>query len=291
MDLQCTIAGPTLAALMFEMSSSSQDMEGFLFGTVAQQKVRTQEDSSESEKYLVNLAIQSFFCSPSTFSFYDSLGEVNMPRVQETIAEKTKSQSLLGWFKFRRNSSLRPSLRESYVHSQLHGFHERTQTKEGGGGVPLVTVPLIMGLFTWRSSGESSVDIHTHDYRFLQISPRGVIQPLALGITNLVNSSQIEYNEFVPLSPFTTTASESQPPSLFSEMISSFSKEGLTELVGKTPPLYIEELERFYHLSLKKLTTLANQVHESTAEIRQLEEELVQLKGIEEDQNNRRRNA
>ena len=53
------------------------------------------------------------------FSFYKFGGEVDQSALAPLVSTQ-KHQEVIGWFKFRRETPLRPSLREAAIHSSLH---------------------------------------------------------------------------------------------------------------------------------------------------------------------------
>ena len=99
-------------------------------------------------------AIQAFVCTGRPFSFYDQLGRVVPDQLRAFCADRphhvrcalslsrtasrwrlgltwlTPPQSLIGWFKFRRNTPLRLSARELEVHAQLCQVHTPHTTRE-----------------------------------------------------------------------------------------------------------------------------------------------------------------
>lgn len=191
------------------------------------------------------------------------------------------SKNLLGWFKFRRKSSLRPSLRELAVHAALQRVHSRYQKNTSQ------PVPLLMGIFTVDCTADVPAPTHSYDYRFLFIDHARYhkclhfdtlfsksIKPVALEITNLMHSSQEEYAAFTPLAPFSFGSSSE-----------------LNQVVHRLPS-HLQDLEQFFESRLQQLKVvseglvflssqqeLADQLHVSTTEVLQLEEEIRLLRG------------
>jgi hypothetical protein len=73
-----------------------------------------------------------------------------------------------------------------------------------------------------------------------------------------VNSSQVEYNNFLAVSSHSAS--------------SNFSSVALNATV------FVQYMEKLYEDSLSKLKTLSEQTHKSDAEIRQLEEDILALR-------------
>jgi len=166
---------------------------------------------------------------------------------------KNSQQNLLGWFRFRKNTSLKPSLREISVHTNLEKIIRSQQQKFD----VMKEIPFLFGLFTMNSSQNGGT--HTYDYRVMSIDS-SITHAVDLNITNLIHSSQTEYNDFTPLSPLTYCVSS----------------KDLTQLIGKMP-LYTQDLEKFFEFTLHQLKTTVDNVYQSTSEIKRLEEEIKKL--------------
>eukprot|EP01119_Soliformovum_irregulare_P024004 TRINITY_DN8511_c0_g1_i1.p1 TRINITY_DN8511_c0_g1~~TRINITY_DN8511_c0_g1_i1.p1 ORF type:complete len:243 (+),score=36.05 TRINITY_DN8511_c0_g1_i1:62-730(+) len=221
------------------MSTNDKDVEGLLFGTIIQQMSALMDDGpSEANLAQLTTGIQEFRMTGSNCSFYQHSGQLN-PQVLRSITPSSNEHKLLGWFKFRRNTPLRPSLREKCVCQHL---------------AQATGQPIVFGIFSTTISPNNAT--HTLDYRFLIVHGKHTI-PIELEITNLVSSSQTEYNDFNPLS------------------ISNFSSLGSR---GSTKmPDDLVQLERFFEEKLKEIEETALQVHNTTKEIRRLQQEIKDL--------------
>jgi len=246
-----SVAGVTLASLFYELTASSTDMEGLLFGTTTHQVVQSFNDvqSQGAEEGKTTVAIQGFVCCGGPFSFYDGLGRVNKEKLEAFIGNRSK-QSLIGWFKFRRHSPLRASVRETEVHSQLTAIwaeynRDRPQNLHFG---------FLLGLFT----SSYATEIHTYDYRFLHTqTQRGGMKAVGLEVVNLMQSAHIEYNAF-------KTVSAPAPA------LAEVAREPVDQVLGA--------LSTFFGSSLNQLQTLAGNVHASTLEIRLLHRQIDELR-------------
>jgi len=253
--MELWIGGITLASLFHQLSSGIQknhtDLEGLLFGTVSNITSKTTSDSQfqeENRKYV--LAIQDTKIQGVPPSFYNEDGILTSDGVSriEHLMKIPGQGKLLGWFKFRRNSSLRPSMREIIVHSQLEQVAKQHNKAEEAH-------PFLFGIFSMSSTTTKST--HTFDYRFLSIS-NNTFLPVEANITNLVHSSQTEYKDFTSFAPYYSTTDLRQIVSTMSQQSS--------------------QLETFIEQRLQQLNHMANQVHNETSQIRLLEEE---VKGLE----------
>eukprot|EP01090_Pellita_catalonica_P008892 TRINITY_DN19958_c0_g1_i1.p1 TRINITY_DN19958_c0_g1~~TRINITY_DN19958_c0_g1_i1.p1 ORF type:complete len:261 (+),score=29.25 TRINITY_DN19958_c0_g1_i1:98-784(+) len=224
-------------------------MEGFLFGTISQEEVKTFADrGAQGTKNKVSVAIQGFLPCGKPLSFYDHYGELSKEKYKAFVSQNN-NRSVLGWFKFRRNSPLRPSLREMEVHNQLQ---------------KAISPFFLMGLFTASISTDKA--IHSYDYRMMTVDPNTrSIAPVKLEIVNLISGAQEEYNSFAAVSPI--PASERAYAPLFN--IKDMSHVG--------------HLENVFQSSFKKLETSAQRMYDSTVAIRQLEAEIAQLEKRKKD--------
>ena len=100
------------------------------------------------------------------FSFYKFGGEVDQSALAPLVATQ-KHQEVIGWFKFRRETPLRPSLREAAIHSSLHStlhpvvYQFTLYSLLGKSGTPFI--------FALFSSSSDHV-IKNFDYRIFYTS-------------------------------------------------------------------------------------------------------------------------
>eukprot|EP01120_Amphizonella_sp_Union-15-10_P004639 TRINITY_DN15291_c0_g1_i1.p1 TRINITY_DN15291_c0_g1~~TRINITY_DN15291_c0_g1_i1.p1 ORF type:complete len:273 (+),score=22.17 TRINITY_DN15291_c0_g1_i1:20-838(+) len=263
-----TIAGVTLATIVTTVRQSTADNEGFLFGTVHLQNLNTLNDLNilSSSPYLT-LALQSFVSTGSVCSFYEPTGILKESQL-ETLLSKTK-QTLLGWYRFRRNTPMRPSMREISVHHNFSKFFENYHRKTSGAN--LLQTP-IFALFSESSTTENK--IRNMEYKFLKIPNRKEVFSIKITILNMMSSSENEYREFKGLSPLSTGGSNFPA---FKELSGHLS-ENLSGMLTKSPPPFIDSLEQFYNVTLNKLKELATEVESSNNQIRNLQAELKRLK-------------
>jgi len=180
--MEVRVTGAMLASILSEMATG-MDVEGLLYGTVLQRNTQTIDDSdvASSSKETSQYVIKSYVkCAiggvPNVF--YDGTGIVDKTAIsnmhqQVTYSHQGSGLFLLGWFKGRRNTPLKPSCRELAVTRSL-GSH--------------IQHPLF-ALFTLSHPN----NIKSFDYRFFLGGPVGTAEPF---VTNLVSSSQVEYHEF-----------------------------------------------------------------------------------------------
>jgi hypothetical protein len=135
-------------------------------------------DTGSKEVTHTGIDVQIF----AQHAFYNGFGEVDATRIASCVEKYP--QRLLGWFSFRANAPLRPSLRELAVHTQLENL------AEFGAGRPV-----LFGMLT--SSCSKNASTVSMDYRFVRReNTHELLQAVELSITNLKQDSQAEYGAF-----------------------------------------------------------------------------------------------
>eukprot|EP01095_Lingulamoeba_sp_RSL-Kostka_P008721 TRINITY_DN295_c1_g2_i1.p1 TRINITY_DN295_c1_g2~~TRINITY_DN295_c1_g2_i1.p1 ORF type:complete len:297 (-),score=54.87 TRINITY_DN295_c1_g2_i1:60-950(-) len=276
--MEISTAGITLSGLLHEMSIFPGEIEGLLFGNITSRKTNNMSDFGNSSLQIeYTYYITDFDFIGTTGSFYDpKTGIINKNKLKEV--QSNHAHQMLGWFRFRRNTMLKPSLREMSIHKRLETAREEmfleTQLNNNNNNNEdeiknknnRIT-NLIFALFTQNFNDKHS--ILTFDYKFIQIINNNIISR-SLSIRNLVSSSHIEYNNFYPMAESTN-----EHPLLLSScqtLKSSFHK-----LAETVPPPHIKELESFHNQSVVKLKEMAVEIESSTTEIKKLQSEIESL--------------
>lgn len=253
-NIRARVAGTTFASLLADMNSAEGDLEGFLLGSVTQQQVRhIEDDISTSDVSVELIAIRGFLSVGPSMSFYNSAGRVDQTKLFRSVTT-SPGKNIIGWFKFRRGTSLRPSLRELSVHRGL----QETIWKQSNQKTPIV-----FGLFNHSILASSA---HSFDYKVFICENPAVpksIETIELEIANLGKSCKDEYKGFNAISDLTNTEHD-----MLSSVRTSCSK---TET-------QVHKLEHYLEQSLAKLLNLAEEVHESSCEIQKLRTEIQRLK-------------
>jgi len=146
--LEASIAGASLASLLFDIECAREDIEGFLFGTVSQVKFNTLEDDSTNNIVTDTvIAIQSYYKTGQPGSFYDAFGNLDVEKIKSVLSGR---QSLLGWFKYRKGAVQRPSIRELAVHYQLDDLYAKYQKSKRSARVPLIFNLFRKKKYNWK---------------------------------------------------------------------------------------------------------------------------------------------
>jgi hypothetical protein len=145
------------------------------------------------------------------------------------VCHFTDQKETIGWFKYRKNSPTRPSLRDLVVHKSL-------QTK--------FSQPLIFGLLTQIQTSRICFEL-----RFFTLS-ENVWKPMDHSIRNILSSSIFEYQDFTPLSPPALSSNLGNLTQIYTSHVNLFEKvfSGALENVRE-----LSEKVRISNEEIKKL--------------------------------------
>ncbi|XP_030127815.3 BRCA1-A complex subunit Abraxas 1 isoform X1 [Taeniopygia guttata] len=112
------LSGFVFGALTFQHLSTDSDTEGFLLGDVKGEAKNSITDSQMDDVEVVyTIDIQKHIPCYQLFSFYNSAGELNEPALKKILSGCKKS--VIGWYKFRRNTDQTMTFRERVLHKNL----------------------------------------------------------------------------------------------------------------------------------------------------------------------------
>ncbi|XP_063989514.1 BRISC complex subunit FAM175B-like [Diachasmimorpha longicaudata] len=172
--LMVTISGAALSLLFYENARSRGDQMGFLLGEVMSFVTKNVTDSERHvESVKVHVDIQSVVKCLPTDQIYDSGGKVNEEKLKDIMRDKGKS--VVGWFRFRRNASLTPTLRDKILHKQFLSIFR------GAGNQINENYFVVCMLNASVSPGEGT---HKFKHVFLHYK-RGMYNAVPLRINNL----------------------------------------------------------------------------------------------------------
>ncbi|GAX73868.1 hypothetical protein CEUSTIGMA_g1318.t1 [Chlamydomonas eustigma] len=116
------ICGPTLSSLLNSVIKVGHNVDGLLFGhfDCKSQQVFQDEDSGLISVEEHEAHLTASLCSATCCSFYNSSGELDVDRLKSLLAFREPGlDSMIGWFSYRVEAPLSPSLREGAVSRSL----------------------------------------------------------------------------------------------------------------------------------------------------------------------------
>ncbi|XP_075885932.1 BRCA1-A complex subunit Abraxas 1 isoform X2 [Nelusetta ayraudi] len=111
--------GIVLASLMFQHVNSDSDVEGLILGESKFEEQVTISDSQADHIQIEEIYnIQQHLPCHRLNNFHNSEGDVNLDGVKKILADN-KQESVIGWYRQRRNTDQQMSFREKLVHEKL----------------------------------------------------------------------------------------------------------------------------------------------------------------------------
>eukprot|EP00128_Syssomonas_multiformis_P006397 Colp12_sorted_trinity150504_noHs@28381 len=203
--------------------------------------------------YIHYSAITSYESFDGTFSFYNAFGELNTDAIFAAI--KKRKETLLGWFRFRRNTQLGPTARENMIHRALQDLMRN-----------LTTCPLLFTMFT--SSVTENSATHTYDYRTVILDAPESRDAKYVGMNmEILNIQQGSHAEYINLEVSTAVA------------LPEISKTCLSKM-GRTKEA--DAVEDMCTELLGRLKTLCGEVALSESRLKQVHARVCALKGSNE---------
>uniref|UniRef100_A0ABM5GKD7 BRCA1-A complex subunit Abraxas 1 n=1 Tax=Pogona vitticeps TaxID=103695 RepID=A0ABM5GKD7_9SAUR len=115
------LPGFVFGALAFHHLSTDSDAEGFLLGDVKGEAKNSITDSQMDDVEVVyTIDIQKHIPCYQPFSFYNSAGILNQPMLKKILSGCKKT--VVGWYKFRRNTDQIMTFREQLLHRHLQSY-------------------------------------------------------------------------------------------------------------------------------------------------------------------------
>ncbi|XP_063334997.1 BRCA1-A complex subunit Abraxas 1 [Pelmatolapia mariae] len=113
------LPGIVLASLMFQHVNSDSDVEGLILGESRFDEQVTISDSQADHIHIEETYnVQKHIACHRLNTLYSSDGQVNAEELHKLLAEN-KQESVIGWYRQRRNSEQQMTFREKLVHENL----------------------------------------------------------------------------------------------------------------------------------------------------------------------------
>ncbi|XP_015585403.1 BRISC complex subunit FAM175B isoform X1 [Cephus cinctus] len=253
--LLVTISGAALSLLFYENVRSVGDQMGFLLGEALVFLTKKVTDSDKQVEYVrIHIDVDTVVTCPSADLLHDSTGKINKEKLKNFVRDKSKQ--VVGWFRFRQNSSLVPTLRDKVLHKQFasHFTSGTASTEENFVACFLNTSVSNMG--------------GTHKFRHVFLHhKRGVFEPVPMRINNLgADASRHDGSDYKPI----PLKKRSEEPDAFSKVVDSLNLDLL-----KTPG--VELVTAIQKAAERHLNALIPKVCESDREVADLEKQVRDL--------------
>ncbi|XP_003965510.3 BRCA1-A complex subunit Abraxas 1 [Takifugu rubripes] len=113
------VPGIVLASLMFHHLNSDSDVEGFILGESKIEEQVTINDSQADHIHIEEIYnVQKHLPCHELNNFYNAVSDVNMDVITKLLADN-KQESIIGWYRQRRNTEQQMTFREKLVHEKL----------------------------------------------------------------------------------------------------------------------------------------------------------------------------
>ncbi|XP_071502562.1 BRISC complex subunit Abraxas 2-like [Diadema antillarum] len=173
------ISGSVWSSLHYDNSCCDGDQEGFLIGEVIYRETTNISDSQITRKTEeVDINVTSHCPCRGPFSFYDGKGYIDQGKVMALL--KSNFKNVVGFYRFRRNTLLQPSLREMVLYKRL-----LARLRDG-----VQPETFLLGIFSCSSSWNLAT--HTYPYQFFTYGFTG-FQARKVCIVNLGDTAESEY--------------------------------------------------------------------------------------------------
>ncbi|ORX50650.1 hypothetical protein BCR36DRAFT_412147 [Piromyces finnis] len=234
------ISGALMASLFKNFHIYGNNTDGLLFGSINYNVWDVHSDEiSTSVKTDQIIVINSFEILKNNLlginnnPFFEN--EKNQQSELSQILEKNKNQQLLGYFRFRSNSNVKPSLKEIsnifYIKNTL-----KVNTIEH--------IP-ILGIFNLTANKNHTT--YKYEYCFYSHTEINGFEKIPILITNMVESSHEKYKNFITTAPSNNLSSLNKLQNVFD--ISSNrdcvkQQEQLFENISELTKSTLEEIEK-----------------------------------------------
>ncbi|XP_026210486.1 BRCA1-A complex subunit Abraxas 1 [Anabas testudineus] len=113
------VSGIVVASLMFHHVNSDSDVEGLILGESKFEEQITISDSQADHIHIEETYnVQKHIACRKLNNFYNSVGAVDVEAIKKLLADN-KQESVIGWYRQRRNTDQQMTFREKIVHENL----------------------------------------------------------------------------------------------------------------------------------------------------------------------------
>ncbi|GAB6031550.1 hypothetical protein CHUAL_009317 [Chamberlinius hualienensis] len=252
--LKLEVSGVTFSSLIFDMMNSKGDQEGFLFGNSRTKVIGDISDSQlnyQKEEFIVGIH-QTMPCD-QVYSFCNPMGVVNNEKFRKII-QAYKFQDLIGWYRFRRNTTLDVFFQERAIHQNLLKLLPNDKRSH-----------FMFGIFT--SSTSETIATHTIEHKFFRLNDCN-FEPVPVEVINLGDTAHTNYKTDPPL--VLNKRSGSYDEFICSIRDPILDKDGLTASMK-----HIRNVQASIQSIFNKL---CKEFGDTEEEIERLQEEIVKLK-------------
>lgn len=220
------------------------------------------DSDRQVERVQTHVDISTIITCPSTNWLSNSVGQVDKERLKDFIRDKSKD--IVGWFRFRKNESLIPTLQDKILHKELSSSLFSSGTKNH----QFFTMCLLNTSVSNRGG--------THKFRHVLLRYKnGGFEPIPLRINNLGDdSSRPDGSDYKP-TPLHKSLAQ---PDAFTKIINSLNLDA-----AKTPGTELVtciQKAAEYHLDdmIPKLSASDHQVADLERQVRQLQTKILAKK-------------
>ncbi|KAI4491577.1 hypothetical protein M0804_002969 [Polistes exclamans] len=254
--LLVTISGAALSLLLYENVRNVGDQMGFLLGEIVEyivKKVTDSDNQVDTVKRRINIETVVTCSMPDIL--HDSTGRIDKEKLKDFLSHKSKQ--VIGWFRFRHNLCLVPTLRDKLLHKQFASYFSSSH-----GYKEDFFVTCLLSSSVSNASG-------THKFRHVLLRRRrGTFEPISLKISSLGDGkSPLDGSDY----KLTPTKKSVKEIDTFTKIIQSL-KLNLTQISSVESATLIEKEAEKY------LNTLISKVCESDREVYELEKQITELR-------------
>ncbi|XP_050679118.1 BRISC complex subunit FAM175B-like isoform X1 [Leptidea sinapis] len=121
--------GSALSLLLYECLNSSYSQEGFLVGDVTSEITNHISDShNDTARLDTQIAITTVLPLPTVSLFYLPSGCIREDVMSDLLS--SDASEIIGWYKYRKNSSIKPTLRDKLISKGLQKYFEKYHGKK-----------------------------------------------------------------------------------------------------------------------------------------------------------------